>query len=65
MESIKNLLEILPQVGRLEWIGLRSERLGEIAIVHQADVIAERGIVGDHKFKGLCRNKASGHLDPA
>mgnify|MGYP003337772863 FL=1 len=57
MESIRNLLEILPQVGRLEWIGLRSERLGEIAIVHQADVIAERGIVGDHKFKGRAGTK--------
>lgn len=50
-------MEILPQVGRLEWIGLRSERLGEIAIVNEAKVVAERGIVGDHKIKGRAGSK--------
>ena len=57
MESVKTLLEILPQVGRLEWIGLRSERLGEIAIVNEATVVAERGLVGDHKVKGRAGSK--------
>lgn len=57
MESVKTLLEILPQVGRLEWIGLRSERLGEIAIVNEATVVAERGIAGDHKVKGRAGSK--------
>lgn len=57
MESVKSLLEILPQVGRLEWIGLRSKRLGEIAIVNEAEVVAERGIVGDHKIKGRAGSK--------
>ncbi|MEI8378579.1 MAG: MOSC domain-containing protein [Planctomycetota bacterium] len=57
MESVKSLLEILPQVGRLEWIGLRSERLGEIAIVNEAAAAAERGIVGDHKVKGRAGSK--------
>ncbi len=57
MESVKSLLEILPQVGRLEWIGLRSKRLGEINIVNEAEVVAERGIVGDHKIKGRAGSK--------
>lgn len=57
MESIKTLFEILPQVGRLEWIGLRSERLGDIVVVDEAVVVAGRGITGDHKFKGRAGTK--------
>lgn len=52
METIATLLSILPQVGRLRWIGLRPERLGEITIVDEAIVVAGRGIEGDHRFGG-------------
>ena len=52
MQTLKTVFNILPQVGRLEWIGLRSARLGSISIVNEAEVVAERGISGDHRFEG-------------
>ena len=52
METIQTLLNSLPQVGRLDWIGLRSERLGQIHVVDKATIVAERGISGDHYFEG-------------
>lgn len=52
MEPLRVLLETLPQVGRLDWIGLRSERLGAVVSVGEAEVVAERGLVGDHRFSG-------------
>jgi MOSC domain-containing protein YiiM len=57
VETIGTILNILPQVGRLEWIGLRSERLGEIHVVDKATVVAERGISGDHRFEGRLGSK--------
>ncbi len=52
VQTLESLLNSLPQVGRLEWIGLRPARLGDISIVNKAEVIAERGIAGDHRFEG-------------
>lgn len=52
MQSVKELLEILPQVGRLEWIGIRTERMGLVQSVASAMVIAGRGLDGDHKSQG-------------
>ena len=57
METMKTLFDILPQVGRLEWIGLRATRLGEIAIVEEAVLVAERGLQGDHKLTGRAGTK--------
>lgn len=57
METIGTILNILPQVGRLEWIGLRPERLGEIRVVDEATVVAGRGITGDHRFDGRAGSK--------
>ncbi|MEI8020705.1 MAG: MOSC domain-containing protein, partial [Schlesneria sp.] len=52
MQTLESLLNILPQVGRLEWIGLRTARLGDISIVNEVEAVAERGIAGDHRFEG-------------
>ena len=52
MQTIAALLDILPQVGRLCWIGCRSERLGTIEIVDRAELVTGRGIRGDHRFSG-------------
>ena len=52
MQTLQSIFNILPQVGRLEWIGLRSERLGSISIVNEVEVVAERGLAGDHRFQG-------------
>lgn len=57
METTKALFEILPQVGRLEWIGLRPERMGELQSVDQVGAIAERGLAGDHKVTGRAGSK--------
>jgi MOSC domain-containing protein YiiM len=45
-------MNILPQVGKLRWIGLRPERLGSISVVAEATLVADRGIEGDHRFGG-------------
>ena len=57
MQTLQELFGILPQVGRLEWIGLRSTRLGEIAIVEEAVLVAERGLQGDHTVTGRAGTK--------
>lgn len=57
METTKALFEILPQVGRLEWIGLRPERMGELQSVDQVCAVAERGLAGDHKVTGRAGSK--------
>lgn len=57
METAKTLFEILPQVGRLEWIGLRPERMGDLLSVSEAIVVTGRGLEGDHKVKGRVGSK--------
>lgn len=57
METTKSLFEILPQIGRLEWIGLRPERLGELQSVTEVVAVAERGLQGDHKVTGRAGSK--------
>lgn len=38
-------------IGRLEWIGLRSERRGEVVVVESAQAVIDLGLVGDHRMK--------------
>lgn len=37
--------------GKLEWIGLRSERRGEVVVVEQAEAVVDLGLKGDHRMK--------------
>lgn len=37
--------------GRLEWIGLRSERRGEVLAVEATEAVVGLGLVGDHRMK--------------
>jgi MOSC domain-containing protein YiiM len=37
--------------GKLEWIGLRSERRGEVVVVESAQAVIDLGLVGDHRMK--------------
>lgn len=46
--EIKTLLQILPQVGRVDWIGLRAERRSWPLAVSQVEAVAPHGLVGDH-----------------
>lgn len=57
METMQSLFDILPQVGRLEWIGLRKERCGEIEVVQEATIVEKRGLERDHKFSGRLGSK--------
>jgi MOSC domain-containing protein YiiM len=37
--------------GKLEWIGLRSERRGEVMVVDSTEAVVDLGLVGDHRMK--------------
>lgn len=52
MDSDTRFLEKLRQSiapGKLEWIGLRTERRGEIQVVEDAQAIVGLGLEGDHR----------------
>jgi len=40
------------QDGRVEWIGLRTERKGPVRGVQQANALAEQGLEGDRRIQG-------------
>jgi len=46
--SLKELLDSLPQVGRLTWIGLSPRSRGEIQPVEEAQLEPGTGLQGDH-----------------
>jgi MOSC domain-containing protein YiiM len=45
---MKELFEVLPQKGRIDWIGLRLEKRGKIDSVAKAEIDLDLGLVGDH-----------------
>lgn len=45
---MKQLLEIIPQLGSIDWIGLRTEKRGIIQVVPAATISAESGLDNDH-----------------
>ena len=47
-QSLQVLMTRFPQPGRVEWIGLRPERRGPIAVVSTATAVAGKGLQGDH-----------------
>jgi len=51
MQTVAERLNTLPQVGRLEWIGLAPEPFGEIIVVESVALIVDRGLEGDHHSK--------------
>ena len=44
---IKELLAVVPQTGRLEWIGLRPAHRAPMQVVESVPVEAGRGLIGD------------------
>ena len=52
----KSLINIIPQIGKVEWIGVRTERKGTIQILESVFVKKESGLEGDH-FKGISSGK--------
>jgi len=45
---VKKLTSSLPQIGRVEWIGLAAKRRAPINTVESVEVLAGSGLVGDH-----------------
>lgn len=45
---LNDLLDHVPQIGRLEWIGLSSQRRSEIESVDEVEVRIDHGLAGDH-----------------
>ncbi len=39
---------MFPRPGRVEWIGIRPDRRGPVAVVDQVDASTEHGLIGDH-----------------
>lgn len=54
--TIKDLLQTIPQTGRVEWIGLRPARKADMDVVQQAE-ISTQGIVGD-RYHGRSGKRA-------
>lgn len=50
MQTVPDLLATLPQVGKLVWIGLRPASRAQLQSVTDAEVLAGRGLVGDHRL---------------
>jgi len=69
MLTMQELRERLPRAGRVEWIGLRSERRGRVERVSEAEAHPLVGLIGDHGKKAPGRLKALtgevGGLQPA
>ncbi len=45
--TLKTLFDTLPQIGKVEWIGLRPARRAEMQIVEQVQASKEHGLDGD------------------
>lgn len=56
VSDMQRLLDTLPQVGEVVWIGLRPAHGEEIQSVAQADVRVGSGLVGD-RFRGRAESK--------
>ena len=46
--NMSKLLRTIPQVGRVEWIGIRPKRRADLVEVAEAEIRIEEGIVEDH-----------------
>ena len=51
MSLIRELLNSLPQMGKIEWIGIRPEKRGEMQSVEEVNVNVDTGLEGDHYSK--------------
>lgn len=51
MQTIKDLKRHIPQVGRVEWIGLATERMADVISHQTAEVKIGTGLEGEHHSK--------------
>lgn len=57
MQTVPELLATLPQVGKLVWIGLRPASRAPLQSVAEAEILAGRGLVGDHRLSRTAGGK--------
>jgi MOSC domain-containing protein YiiM len=57
METLAERLAVLPQVGRVEWIGLSPHPRGELQAVSHAVLLVDHGLEGDHHAKHKAGSK--------
>ncbi|WP_266367097.1 MOSC domain-containing protein [Tellurirhabdus rosea] len=55
-ETIKDLFEVFPRPGRLDWIGIRPVRREAVDVVSEAILSETEGIQGDH-YSGRSGNR--------
>ena len=48
MKSILELKSTMPQKGRIEWIGIRRHKKGDLNVVEKVMVTVDEGLLGDH-----------------
>lgn len=48
MPTLKELIDTLPQLGTVEWIGVRPVRKAQLQVLQQVEVEANHGLAGDH-----------------
>ena len=46
-KSLQELFDTLPQIGRVDWIGIRPERKAPMIVVNAVEAKAGRGLTGD------------------
>ncbi|MCK8492829.1 MULTISPECIES: MOSC domain-containing protein [Spirosoma] len=56
MENIKDLFNVFPRAGRVEWIGIRPERRSPVSVVESVDASEKKGLLGDH-YSGQSGNR--------
>ncbi|GAB3038241.1 MOSC domain-containing protein [Spirosoma pulveris] len=56
MDNIKDLFNVFPRAGRVEWIGIRPVRREPVTVVEAIDVTEKKGILGDH-YSGQSGNR--------
>ena len=56
MSNLKELMNNIPQTGKVEWISVRPERRGTVQSVEAVEVNEEVGLVGDH-YQGSSRKR--------
>lgn len=51
MTDLQIMINTLPQVGKIEWIGIRPERKVPVQEVESVELSLEKGLLGDHYSK--------------
>jgi MOSC domain-containing protein YiiM len=54
--NMKTLLDTLPQVGAVDWIGIRPEKRSALQVMEAVEVTEADGLAGDH-YSGRSKNR--------